>query len=903
MLECSRRGDYMAETTLPPVYDPAAVEEKRYRFWLDGEYFKAARDSGRTPFTIVIPPPNVTGSLHMGHALNNTIQDILIRWRRMQGFDTLWLPGCDHAGIATQNVVEKHLDDEGVSARELGRKAFLERVWQWKETYHARITRQLYRLGVSCDWSRERFTMDEGCSKAVRKVFVDLYRRGLIYRGDYMINWCPRCLTALSDIEVEHEDEGSTLTHIRYPLAEGDGYITVATTRPETMLGDSGVAVHPGDKRYQKLVGSNVVLPLLGRVIPIVADDYVDPEFGSGAVKVTPAHDINDFAIGQRHNLEVIKIIGEDARMTDAAGPYKGLDRYECRKKVVSDLQDLGLIEGIEDHDHALGRCQRCQTVVEPLISLQWFVKMKPLAEPALDAVEEKNTKFVPQRFTRIYQNWLENIRDWCISRQIWWGHRIPAWYCSCGEVIVDYTDPDRCPSCGSSALEQDPDVLDTWFSSALWPFSTLGWPEETPDLAHFYPTSVLVTAYDIIYFWVARMMFMGLAFMNEVPFHTVYITGLVRDALGRKMSKSLGNGIDPLEIIDNYGADTLRFTLVTGQAPGNDQRFRQESVEAGRNFANKIWNASRFVLMNLLDEGENEPGFKPFDPGNLPDDLNRSDRWILHRYNETIVKATGLLERYELGEAVRIIYEYLWNDFCDWYVELSKHYLYLKDNSTQAAKDRQRTRSLLAYLLDGVMRLLHPFMPFISEEIWQQLPYRKDNALVVASWPQPEAQLSFPREAADMALLQEVARAIRNLRSQVQFPPGKKTAVIVRARGSEADCLNEERHHLGRLTFSDPLTIEPGAGKPDQALTAIIGEEIEIYLPLEGVIDFEAEKARLQKELAQLQAEIKRTEGKLNSPGFIEKAPADVVDRERQRRDEQESKLVRLKQRLQELY
>jgi valyl-tRNA synthetase len=892
----------MAKAMLPPVYDPAAVETERYQFWLDGEYFKAARDPERTPYTIVIPPPNVTGSLHMGHALNNTIQDILIRWRRMQGFDTLWLPGCDHAGIATQNVVEKHLADEGFNSRELGRKAFLERVWQWKDTYHARITKQLYRLGVSCDWSRERFTMDEGCSKAVRKVFVDLYKRGLIYRGDYLINWCPRCHTALSDIEVEHEDEASTLTHIRYPLAEGEGSITVATTRPETMLGDSGVAVHPKDGRYRHLVGKKVILPLLGRQIPIVADDYVDPEFGSGAVKVTPGHDLNDFAIGQRHNLDVINIIGEDAKMTEAAGPYSGLDRYACRKKVVADLQALDLIEAIEDYDHALGRCQRCHTVVEPLISRQWFVSMKPLAEPALGAVEENLTQFVPPRFTRVYQNWVENIRDWCISRQIWWGHRIPAWYCECGEIIVDYTDPVKCPSCRSSALEQDPDVLDTWFSSALWPFSTLGWPEQTPDLAHFYPTSVLVTAYDIIYFWVARMMFMGLAFMNEVPFHTVYITGLVRDALGRKMSKSLGNGIDPLEIIENFGADTLRFTLVTGQAPGNDQRFRQESVEAGRNFANKIWNASRFVLMNLVDEGENEPGFKPFEPDKFLGNLNRADRWILHRYNETLQKVTDLFEEYELGEAARLIYEYLWNDFCDWYLELSKHYLYLRDNSAQAVDDRLRTRSLLVYLLDGVMRLLHPFMPFISEEIWQQLPHRKENALVVAAWPQPLELLSFPEEAADMALLQEVARAIRNLRSQVQLPPGKKAAAIVRAHGRSAACLDQERHHLSRLTFSEPLIIHPEVAKPKQALAAIIREDIEVYLPLEGVIDFEAEKARLEKELHQLQTEIRKTDGKLNSPGFIEKAPAEVVVKEKSRREEQESKLAKLQQRLQEL-
>lgn len=892
----------MSDTNLPPVYDPAEVEEKRYRFWLDGQYFKAARDLSRKPFTIVIPPPNVTGSLHMGHALNNTVQDILVRWRRMQGYDALWLPGSDHAGIATQNVVEKHLAEEGVNSREMGREAFIERVWQWKETYHSRITKQLYRLGVSCDWSRERFTMDEGCSKAVRKVFVDLYRRGLIYRGDYMINWCPRCHTALSDIEVEHEDESSTLTHIRYTFADGSGSVTVATTRPETMLGDTGVAVHPEDERYRASVGKEVILPLLDRPIPVVADDYVDPEFGSGAVKVTPGHDPNDFAIGQRHELEVIKVIDEDAKMTEAAGPYAGMDRLDCRKQVVADLQALGVVEKIEDYDHAVGRCQRCSTVVEPLISRQWFVKMKPLAEPALKAVKNGETSFVPPRFTRIFNNWVENIRDWCISRQIWWGHRIPAWYCECGEVIVDYEDPVSCPACEGSALTRDPDVLDTWFSSALWPFSTLGWPEETADLKHFYPTSVLVTAYDIIYFWVARMMFMGLEFMKEIPFHTVYITGLVRDAQGRKMSKSLGNGIDPLEVIDQYGADTLRFTLVTGQAPGNDQRFRQESVEAGRNFANKVWNASRFVLMNLYDEGTDKPDFPPFDPANLPTDLSRADRWILHRFNDTVEKATALLGKYELGEAARLIYEYLWNDFCDWYVEISKYYLYRKEGGASADRDRMRTRSLLTYLLDGVMKLLHPFMPFISEEIWQQLPYRTGDALVTAAWPQAKDNQRFAEEAAEMELLQEVARTIRNLRSQVKLPPGQKAAVLVRASGNIANCLSEEVHHLNKLAFAEPLTVDPEAAKPKQALTAIIGDGVEVYLPLEGVLDIDAEIKRLQKDLDQVQADIKKTEGKLNNPGFIDKAPAAVIEKEKARRHEQEAMLLKLEERLKEL-
>lgn len=892
----------MSETTLPPVYDPAGVEEKRYQLWLQGEYFKAANDPERTPFTIVIPPPNVTGSLHMGHALNNTVQDILIRWRRMQGYDVLWLPGSDHAGIATQNVVEKHLTEEGIDSRELGREKFQEKVWEWKEKYHSRIVSQLYRLGVSCDWSRERFTMDEGCSRAVRKVFVDLYRHGLIYRGDYMINWCPRCHTALSDIEVEHENESAKITYIRYPLADGSGHVIVATTRPETMLGDTAVAVNPDDERYRDLVGRKVVLPLLNRELPIVADDYVDPKFGSGAVKVTPGHDPNDLAIGQRHGLEVIKIIDEDARMTEAAGMYKGLDRFECRRLVVTNLEKLGLIEKIEDYEHALGRCQRCHTIVEPLISRQWFARMKPLAEPALEAVNAGKTVFIPSRFKHIYQNWVENIRDWCISRQLWWGHRIPAWYCSCGEIIVDYEEPQRCPSCGGSSFEQDPDVLDTWFSSGLWPFSTLGWPDRTTDLDHFFPTSVLVTAYDIIFFWVARMMFMSLEFMKEVPFHTVYITGLVRDAQGRKMSKSLGNGIDPLEIIEEYGADTLRFTLVTGQAPGNDQRFRQDSVEAARNFANKIWNASRFVLMNLFDEGESGSSIQLFDPAIPPEGLKRADRWILHSYNKTVQRVSELLENYELGEAARLIYDYLWNDFCDWYVELSKHYLYSKKDDREAQDERKLTRSLLVYLLDGVMRLLHPFMPFISEEIWQQLPDRREEALVVGAWPEVSPEIYFPQDNEEMKLFQELVRAIRNLRSQVQIPPGIKTRVIVRASDRAAACFREEIHHINRLAFADPLVIDADAAKPKQALTEIIGEGIEVYLPLEGIVDLEAETARLKKELDQLQKETERTEKKLNNPHFIKKAPPQVVQKEKDRRGEQKTRLLKLQQRLQEL-
>lgn len=891
----------MARDLIPPVYDPAAVEKRRYRYWLEGDYFRAGGKGDEKTFTIVIPPPNITGSLHMGHALDITIQDTLIRWRRMRGDDALWLPGTDHAGIATQIRVEEELAEEGLTRHRLGRERFLEKVWEWKETYHEQILGQLYSLGASCDWSRERFTMDEGCSKAVRKVFVDLYRAGLIYQGNYMINWCPRCRTALSDIEVEHEDRASTLTHIRYPLADGDGHIVVATTRPESMLGDSGVAVHPEDERYLKLVGREVILPLLNRKIPIVADDYVDPAFGSGAVKVTPAHDPNDFEIGQRHNLEIIPVIGEDGRMTAEAGPYAGLDRERCREKVIADLQAASLIEKIEEYSHAVGHCHRCRTVVEPLISRQWFVRMKPLAKPALEAVRDGETVFVPPRFTRVYENWLENIRDWCISRQLWWGHRIPAWYCSCGEVIVDYEDPRSCPVCGAEALEQDPDVLDTWFSSALWPFSTLGWPEETADLARYFPTDVLVTAYDIIFFWVARMIFMSLYFMDEVPFKVVYIHGLVRDAQGRKMSKSLGNGIDPLEVIASFGADTLRFSLITGQAPGNDQRFRHENVEAARNFANKIWNASRFVLMNLSDEPGGAPDYLPFQPDSPAEGLTVEDRWILHRYNSAVKQITAALEGYEPGEAARLVYEFLWNDFCDWYVELSKGYLYSGDGTAVSQESRRRTRGILIFVLDGVLRLLHPFMPFISEEIWSYLPQR-EAALIVSAWPEHSAQLNFPAEAAAVALVQEAIRAVRNLRSRVQLPPGRPTAVILRPSPEAAAVLESGRHQLSRLAFAEPLTIDPLSSKPRQALAEIIGDELEVYLPLAGVIDLEAERSRLEKERQQLDQELRRTVGKLNNPKFVEKAPPEVVAKERARLEERTAKKEKLKERIQEL-
>ncbi len=891
----------MTRDLIPTVYNPSDVEERRYRFWLEGDFFRAGGEEGKPVFTIVIPPPNITGSLHMGHALDITIQDVLTRWRRMQGYDALWLPGTDHAGIATQIRVEEDLSAEGLTRHDLGREGFLEKVWEWKDRYHDHILKQLYAMGASCDWSRERFTMDEGCSRAVRKVFADLYRAGLIYRGDYMINWCPRCHTALSDIEVEHEEKDSTLTHIRYPLTGGGGYIIVATTRPESMLGDSGVAVHPEDKRYSELVGRTVILPLLHREIPIVADAYVDPAFGSGAVKVTPAHDPNDFEMGLRHNLETIKVIGEDGKMTAAAGPYAGLDREDCREKLVDDLSAQGLVEKIESYQHAVGHCHRCHTIVEPLISRQWFVKMQPLAEPALAAVRNNETVFVPPRFTRVYENWVNNIRDWCISRQLWWGHRIPAWYCSCGEIIVDDEEPLSCPSCGGEALEQDPDVLDTWFSSALWPFSTLGWPEDTPDLDRYFPTSVLVTGYDIIFFWVARMLFMSLHFMKEVPFKDVYIHGLVRDALGRKMSKSLGNGIDPLEVIAEYGADTLRFTLITGQAPGNDQRFRQENVESGRNFANKIWNASRFLLMNLANSPDEEPDYTPFDPGASSEGLTTEDRWILHRYNEAVGRVTALLEEYELGEAARLVYEFLWNDFCDWYVELSKYYLYSKEGAGDWREARRRTRGVLIYVLDGVLRLLHPFMPFLSEEIWQYLPHRS-SALIVSAWPKQDPRLEFTGAAAAIALLQEAIRAVRNLRSQVQLPPGQSVPVTLKPSPEAAVALEGERHQLSRLALAAPLTIDPAAPKPPRALTAIAGEGLEVYLPLAGVIDLEVERERLKKELQQVEKELRRAEGKLQNPSFLKKAPRDIVAKEKARLEEGSIIKEKLKERIREL-
>lgn len=873
---------------LPKTYNPKTVEKRWYDYWLEKGYFAPAEDLTREPFSIVMPPPNVTGSLHLGHALDNTLQDILTRWRRMQGYSVLWLPGTDHAGIATQARVEESLAQQGISRHDLGREAFLEKVWEWKHTYGSTISNQLKMLGASCDWSRERFTMDEGCSRAVREVFVMLFEKGLIYRGDYIINWCPRCHTTISDIEVEHIESEGNLYYIKYPLQDGEGFLTVATTRPETMLGDTGVAVNPTDERYREYIGKNLILPILGRVIPVVADDFVDQEFGTGAVKVTPAHDPNDFEMGMRHDLPSVNVINQDGTMSDEAGPYRGLDRYECRRRIVEDLREQGYLLKVEDHSHAVGHCYRCQTVIEPMISKQWFVKMKPLAEPAIKRVLEGDIVFVPSRFTKIYINWLENIRDWCISRQLWWGHRIPVWYCECGEMICSREDPEVCPSCSSSALTQDPDVLDTWFSSALWPFSTMGWPEDTRDLARFYPTSVLVTGRDIIFFWVARMIFAGLEFMKEVPFYDVMIHGLILDGQGRKMSKSLGNGIDPIEVIEQYGADTLRFSLITGTTPGNDVRFYMDKVENTRNFANKVWNASRFVIMNMED----------YERIKLVDsDFELADNWILHRLSVTNREVTRLLEQYELGEAARTLYDFIWDDFCDWYVELVKPRLYRPEKP----RERKVAQNILVLVLKDILKMLHPFMPFITEEIFQHLP-QPTASIMIEPWPDNE-RFYRPQAEEDMRLLIQVIRAIRNIRNEFNIPPGMKIPVqVVTADTEKAAKIMKNQDYAENMANLKEITVGGPQGKrPLQALSAYL-VDIEILVPVEGVIDVEKEIRRLKKELQATEQDIKRLESKLSNQGFISKAPAEVVEREKARQKENVEKREGIVKRLQTL-
>ncbi|GAB7388680.1 valine--tRNA ligase [Bacillaceae bacterium] len=877
-------------SALPTKYDPKATEGKWYEYWLKGGFFHAKGDPAKKPFTIVIPPPNVTGTLHIGHALNNTLQDILIRFKRMQGYDALWLPGMDHAGIATQARVEAKLREEGLSRYDLGREKFLEKVWEWKEKHAQIIREQWAKMGLSLDYTRERFTMDEGLSRAVREVFVRLYEKGLIYRGKYIINWDPETRTALSDIEVEYKEVKGKLYHLKYPLKDGSGYIEVATTRPETMLGDTAVAVNPEDERYKHLIGKTVILPLVGREIKIIADSYVDMEFGSGAVKITPAHDPNDFEIGLRHNLEQILVMDESGKMNENAGRYQGMDRFECRRQIVKDLEEQGFLLKVEDHVHAVGHSERSGAVVEPYLSTQWFVRMKPLAEQALkDAKENRSVQFVPERFEKIYLHWIENIRDWCISRQLWWGHRIPAWYCDdCGETIVSREDVTKCTKCGSANVRQDEDVLDTWFSSALWPFSTLGWPDETEDRKHFYPTDVLVTGYDIIFFWVARMIFTALEFTGENPFKYVLITGLVRDAEGRKMSKSLGNGVDPMDVIDRYGADAMRFMLATGSTPGNDLRFRWERVEAARNFANKIWNASRFVLMNLGD-------FKAGDV-DLGGELGTADKWILHRLNETVKDVTRLLDQFEFGEVGRVLYNFIWDDLCDWYIEISKHHLYGDDETA-----KKRTKSVLVYVLDRTLRLLHPFMPFITEEIWQHLPHEGES-ITVAPWPQAQDRFVFPEAVREMTLLVDVIRSVRNIRAEVNVPLGKKVELLIKANNEESwQYLQRNRGYIERFCNTDRLEIGRDLAVPEKSMSAVV-TGAELYLPLAGLIDIEQELARLEKELATLNYEVERVQKKLANKGFVEKAPAHVVEEERRKEKDYLEKREKVKARIAEL-
>lgn len=878
----------MSEQNISKTYDPAIVESKWYEYWEQQGLFTQDVDSSKKPYSIVIPPPNVTGQLHMGHALDNTLQDILIRFRRMQGYNTLWMPGTDHAGIATQIRVEEELrTKENLSRYDLGREKFIERVWEWKHQYGSRIINQLKRLGASCDWSRERFTMDDVCAKAVREVFVSLYEQGLIYQGSRITNWCVRCQTALSDIEVEYEENNGKLWHVRYKVVGTDNdYVTIATTRPETILGDTAVAVNPDDERYKNYIGKKLIVPIIGREIPVISDSYVDPEFGTGAVKVTPAHDPNDFDMGERHHLEHIIILAADGTMNEAAGKYFGQERYECRKNLLADIEAQGDLVKITDNQNNVGHCQRCHTVVEPLVSKQWFVKMKPFVNEPIDALQTKQMQFVPERFDKIYMGWLENIRDWCISRQIWWGHRIPAWYCAdCGATMVSRTDLDKCSKCGSANITQDEDVLDTWFSSALWPFSTMGWPEQTDLLKQYYPTSVLVTGYDIIFFWVARMTTMGHHFMKETPFDKVFIHGLVRDSQGRKMSKSLGNGIDPLEVIDQYGADTLRFMLITGNTPGNDMRFYWERVESTRNFANKIWNASRFTLMNMED----------YDPNAERAEYTLADKWILTRLNDTVEKVTALLDKFELGEAGRYIYEFVWSEFCDWYIELAKARLYNKEDMDA----RCTAQAVLQEVLGKSMQLLHPFMPFITEEIWQCLPH-EGASIMVSKWPEVESAKVDRAAEADMESIMEAIKAIRNIRAEMNIQPGKRNPIVVQAANDHVAKLVEANvDYFKALAAVESMTVEAICEqKPEDSVSAILGN-MEIYLPLKGLLDVDKELQRLNKELGNMDKEVKRLEGKLSNQGFLAKAPADVVAVEQEKLKDYQDKYAAILERI----
>ena len=850
---------------LAKQYDPKEVEDRIYQFWLDGKYFHAKCDPDKKPYTIVIPPPNITGQLHMGHALDNTLQDILIRYRRMQGYDALWLPGTDHASIATEAKIVEAMRQEGITKEDIGREGFLKRAWEWKEKFGGRIIEQLKKMGSSCDWDRERFTMDEGCSKAVKEVFVNLYNKGLIYRGERIVNWCPHCLTSISDAEVEYEDQAGHFWHLRYPFKDGSGYLELATTRPETMLGDTAVAVNPNDERYKDIVGKTLILPIVHREIPVIADEYVEMDFGTGCVKITPAHDPNDFEVGLRHNLEIIDTFTDDAHIKPEWGKYAGMDRMEARKAIVEDLEKEGAIVKIEDYSHNVGVCYRCHSTIEPKVSKQWFVKMEPLAKPAIECVKKGEVKFVPERFDKTYYHWMENIKDWCISRQLWWGHRIPAWYCDdCGEVVVSKDAPTVCPKCGSVHLTQDPDTLDTWFSSALWPFSTLGWPDKTPELAHYFPTSTLVTGYDIIFFWVARMIFSSVENMHDRPFDTVFIHGIVRDAQGRKMSKSLGNGIDPLVVIDQYGADALRFTLATGNSPGNDMRFSDEKVGASRNFANKLWNAARFILMNL-GEDEKAP--------HIPDELALEDKWILSLFNTLTKEVTDNLDKFELGIAVQKLYDFIWDIFCDWYIEISK--IRLNSGDEKAA---QTAKDMLVYIMSNTLKLLHPFMPFITEEIWQTLPHNGES-IMVSDWPVYKEEFDFSVEEQEMDRIMEAVRAIRNRRAEMNVPPSKKAKYFIAT--AYKDTFEKAGIFMQRLASCSEA--EVGDSFEIDGAVCIVTADAKIYIPLGELVDFDQEIARLNKEKEKVLKDLEFIDKKLNNENFVAKAPKAVVDGQRE--------------------
>ena len=875
---------------LEKTYNPKEIEAKLYEKWCEEKYFHAEVDRSKKPFTTVMPPPNITGKLHMGHALDNTLQDILIRYKRMQGYNALWIPGTDHAAISTEVKVTNQLKAEGIDKKELGREGFLKRTWQWKEEYAGTIEGQLKKLGVSCDWDRERFTMDEGCSNAVKEVFLRLHEKGFIYKGSRIINWCPVCKTSLSDAEVEHEEQAGHFWHIKYPIVGTERFLEIATTRPETLLGDTAIAVHPDDDRYKDIVGKNVILPLVGREIPIVADAYVDKEFGTGAVKITPAHDPNDFEVGKRHNLPEINILNDDATIVEGYGRYSGMDRYEARKAIVEDLEKEGYLVSIEEHVHNVGTHDRCKTTVEPMIKPQWFVKMDELAKPAINAIKTGELKFVPERFGKIYLNWLENIRDWCISRQIWWGHRIPAYYCDeCGEVVVAREMPEKCPHCGCTHLTQDEDTLDTWFSSALWPFSTLGWPEETEDFKYFYPTDVLVTGYDIIFFWVIRMVFSGYAHTGKAPFHTVFIHGLVRDSQGRKMSKSLGNGIDPLEVIDKYGADALRLTLMTGNAPGNDMRFYWERVEASRNFANKVWNASRFIMMNLE---------KAEVPSKMPKDkLTLADKWILSKVNTLATEVTDNMDRYELGIAVQKVYDFIWEEFCDWYIEMVKPRLYSETDETKGA-----ALWTLKTVLGNALKLLHPFMPFITEEIYCTLNPEEDS-IMIAAWPKETEDFAYAEDEAAVEMMKEAVRSIRGVRTSMNVPPSKKASVfVVTEDAAVQETFKNGAVFFGTLAGASEVHVQADkAGIADDAVSAVIPQAT-IYIPFAELVDLEKEIARLTKEEERLTKEIARSNGMLGNPNFINKAPEAKVQAEKEKLANYQQMMEQVQTRLEQL-